>query len=140
VLVYCRLVSLPCALSLGQGQRSISWLSAVSMLCWFADCFSVLQRHLTLDITHLIWRFAFWFAICPVSGSGLSPAHCHPFCLSSLYLLKVHAEINSLLHFFLWGSGQSVLGPMLVYPSGSCLNTACHLFAHLSVCIFQAGF
>jgi hypothetical protein len=30
---------LPHPLSLGQGQRSVSWLPAVSVLCWFADCF-----------------------------------------------------------------------------------------------------
>jgi hypothetical protein len=34
---------------------------------------------------------------CPISGSGLSPAHCRPFCLSSLCLWKVCLEISSLL-------------------------------------------
>jgi hypothetical protein len=37
-----------------------------------------------------------WTAICPISGSGLSPDLCWPFCLSSLYLLKVPVEISSL--------------------------------------------
>jgi hypothetical protein len=35
--------------------------------------------------------------------------------------------------------GQSVQGAMLVYPKGSCGNTVCCLFAHLLVCISQAG-
>jgi hypothetical protein len=34
-------------------------------------------------------------AICPISDSSLSPAHCWPFCLSSLCLLKVCMEISS---------------------------------------------
>jgi hypothetical protein len=37
-----------------------------------------------------------WTAICPISGSGLSPARCQPFCLSSLCLLNVPVEISSL--------------------------------------------
>jgi hypothetical protein len=37
-----------------------------------------------------------WAAVCPVSGSGLSPACHQSFCLSSLCLLKVHVEISSL--------------------------------------------
>jgi hypothetical protein len=39
VLLYWGLLSLPPALSLEQGQRSVNQLSAVSILCWFADCF-----------------------------------------------------------------------------------------------------
>jgi hypothetical protein len=38
-----------------------------------------------------------WAAICLISGSSLSPAHCWPFCLSGLCLQKVHTEIGSLL-------------------------------------------
>jgi hypothetical protein len=56
VLVYWGLVSFPHALSLGQGQRPVSWLSAVSVLCWFADCFSILQHHLTLDVAYWLRR------------------------------------------------------------------------------------
>jgi hypothetical protein len=37
-----------------------------------------------------------WTTTCPISGSGLSPAHCQPSCLSSLCLLKVNIEISSL--------------------------------------------
>jgi hypothetical protein len=37
-----------------------------------------------------------WIATFPDSGSGLLPACCRPFCLSSLHLLKVHAKISSL--------------------------------------------
>jgi hypothetical protein len=39
----------------------------------------------------------------------------------------------------LWGRGQSVQGAVLVYPRGDCGDTMCHLFAHLLVCISQAG-
>jgi hypothetical protein len=41
--------------------------------------------------------------------------------------------------FSLWGGGQSVQRALLVYPSGDCGSTACHLFAHLLVCFSQAG-
>jgi hypothetical protein len=41
--------------------------------------------------------------------------------------------------FVLQGGGQSVQEAMLVYPKGSCRNTAYCLFAHLLVCISQAG-
>jgi hypothetical protein len=40
---------------------------------------------------------------------------------------------------FLWDGGHSVQRAMLVYPRGSCGNTECHVFAHLLVCISQAG-
>jgi hypothetical protein len=90
---------LPHSLSLGQGQKSISQLPAVRMLWWFAHCFSILQCHLTLDAAHWLRRWGLWTATCPISGSGLSLAHCQPFCLSSLCLLKVHAEISSLPAF-----------------------------------------
>jgi hypothetical protein len=41
--------------------------------------------------------------------------------------------------FFLQGRGQSVQGAKLVYPRGGCRDTAGHLFAHLLVCVSQAG-
>jgi hypothetical protein len=108
-----------------------------------------------------------WTTICLISGSSISPTHCQPVCLSSLCLLKVCTEIMSLpfppslvpsehpdpsvtclfsvpcllFHFFAFifaGGGQSVQWSMLVYPRGSCGNTACHLFALLLVHISQA--
>jgi hypothetical protein len=96
VLVYWGLVSLPHPLSLGQVQWSVSQPPAVSMLWWFADCFSILQCCLTLDVAHWLRRWAFWTTTCPISGSSLSLAHCWPFCLSILCFLKVHAGIGSL--------------------------------------------
>jgi hypothetical protein len=101
-----------------------------------------------------------WAAVCPVSGSGLSPACHQSFCLSSLCLLKVHVEISSLplpsslvclqhptssavcsfsisclFNFFWWGGGgHSAQGAMLVYLRGGCGNTTCCLFAHQLVC------
>jgi hypothetical protein len=91
---------------------------------------------------------------------GLSAMYFCRFCL-----LKVHAECSSLplpllqctqstlpsllcalfsslfiiQGFFLQGRDQSVQGAMLVCPRGGCGNTVCHLFAHLFVCISQAG-
>jgi hypothetical protein len=97
VLVYWGLVTLPSPLPLGQGQRSVSWLPVVSMLCWFVDCFSILRCHLTLDVAHWFKRQALWTAICPISGSGKSPAYCQHFCLSRICLL-----ISSLPHPLLW--------------------------------------
>jgi hypothetical protein len=96
VLVYWGLVSLPHPLSLGQVQRSVSQLPAVSVLWWFTECFSILQCHLALDVAQWLRRWALWTAIFPISGRSLSPAHCRPFCLSSLCLLKVCMEISSL--------------------------------------------
>jgi hypothetical protein len=72
-------------LSLGQAQWSVSQSPAVSVLWWFADYFSILQCHLTLDVAHWLRRWALWTTTCPISGNGLSPACCWPFCLSSLY-------------------------------------------------------
>jgi hypothetical protein len=41
--------------------------------------------------------------------------------------------------FFFAGLGQSVQGAMLVYLRGGCGSRVCCLFAHLLVCISQAG-
>jgi hypothetical protein len=71
MLVYWRLVSLPCFLSLGQRQWPISQPPAVSMLWRFADCFSILQGRLTLVVAHWLRRWALWTAVCPISGRGL---------------------------------------------------------------------
>jgi hypothetical protein len=44
----------------------------------------------------LAQKMSLWTTACPISGSGLSPACCWPFCLSSFCLLKGHVEISSL--------------------------------------------
>jgi hypothetical protein len=110
------------------------------------------------------WKFTVRSASCSSSllwWQGLPPGY---FC--RLCLLKVPVEISSLLllispeclehpapllcvpfqflvyysvFIFLQGGGQSVQGAMLVYPRGGCGGTACRLFAHLLVCISQAG-
>jgi hypothetical protein len=55
-------------------------------------------------------------------------------------LLCVLFHFLFIIHFFfLWGRGQTVQGAMLVYPRGGCGDTMCRLFAHLLVCISQAG-
>jgi hypothetical protein len=134
VLVYWGLVSLPHPLSLGQDQWSISQLPAVSMLWWFADCFSILQCCLTLDVAHWLRRLVLWTATCPILGSDLSPASCWPFCLSSLCLLKVCLEIGFL-----------PLPPYLVLlqhpsPSAVCLfSVPCLLFSFCFVLFCFAG-
>jgi hypothetical protein len=37
-----------------------------------------------------------WSTTCSTSGSGLSPTHCQPSCLSSHLFTEVHMEISSL--------------------------------------------
>jgi hypothetical protein len=68
----------------------------------FADCFSILQLCLTLDVAHWLRRWALCTAIYLTSGTVLSPTHSQPFCLSSLCLLKVCVEISPLLSPLLW--------------------------------------
>jgi hypothetical protein len=162
VVVFWGLVSWLYSFSLGKGQRSVSWLSAISVLWWFAECFSIFQCYLTLDTAHWLRRWVLWTAIYPIFGSSLSSTHCLCFCHLSLCLLKVSMDISSLLlppslvcsehlalfvacsflvpcllfSFFWGGGGLSVQGAMLVYPRGNCGNTTCHLFAHLLVYIF----
>jgi hypothetical protein len=101
VFVYWGLVSLPWLLFLEQGQWFFYRPPAVNMLWWFAVYFSILLCHLTFNVVHWLRRWALWTATCPISGSGLSPARCQRFCLSSLCLLKVCAEIRSLPLFLL---------------------------------------
>jgi hypothetical protein len=132
VLVYWGLVSLPLSLSLGQGQWSVSWppALAVSVLWLFADCFSFLQCCLILSVAHWLRIWVLWTATCSILGSGLSPVHCWPSCLSGLCLLKVHVEMRSLL-----------LPPSLVQlqhpaPSAVCSFSVPCLF---SFCFFFAG-
>jgi hypothetical protein len=162
VLVYWGLVSLPHALSLGQGQWFVIWLCAVSMLCWFINCFSTLQCCLTLDVAYWLRWWSLWTAVCPISDSGLSPAHCLPFCLSSVCLLDQLLDpphfstalrvpgplccmsflVPCLLFsffFFCMLRVKSAQGATLVYPMGGCGSIACRLFAHLLVCVSQAG-
>jgi hypothetical protein len=67
------------------------------------------------------------------SGVLIAPCPlCCMFLFSSLFIIQF-------LFFFLEGMGQSVQGAMLVYPRGSCGNTLSRLFAHLLVCVSQAG-
>jgi hypothetical protein len=55
-------------------------------------------------------------------------------------LLCVLFSSSFIIQFFcVWGGCQSVQGAMLVYPRGRCGNTMCCLFAHLLVCVSQAG-
>jgi hypothetical protein len=68
-----------------------------------------------------------WCAQCP-----LPPLLCVLF--SSLFII-----IFFVFLFFLQGRDQTVQGATLVYPRDTCGNTACHLLAHLLVCISQAG-
>jgi hypothetical protein len=68
--------------------------TVISVLWYFAVCFSILQDSLTLGAIHWFGKWSLWSATCPASGSGLSPACCQPSCLSSVYLLMVHAEIS----------------------------------------------
>jgi hypothetical protein len=53
-------------------------------------------------------------------------------------LLHVLFSFLFIIQVFFCG-GQSVQGAILVYSRGSCGSTTCYLFAHLLVCISQAG-
>jgi hypothetical protein len=85
-----------CLASFLWGKVSDQSASPLLSVWWFADYFSIFHCHLTLDVAHCLRRWALWTTTGPISGSGLSPAHCQPFCLSSLCLLKVHTDISSL--------------------------------------------
>jgi hypothetical protein len=115
---------LPRPLSLWQGQWSVSHPPAVSVLWWFTACFSILQSRLTLGFAHWLRRWVLWAITCPVAGSSLSLAHCWPFCISSLCLLKVSLEISSVL-----------LPPFPVHFQSS--HPLCHVLVFSSLFIVQ---
>jgi hypothetical protein len=120
----------PCPLSLGQGQRSISQLPAVSMLCWFADSFLILQHYLTFDVDCWLRRWDLMTATCPISGSGLSlPA----VCLSDFpVFISWKFPQRSAPYFFplLW-CAYSTLSPLLCVL---CLLFRVFLWGNRSVC------
>jgi hypothetical protein len=154
---------LPHALTLRQGQRSVSRISAVSVSCCLGDFFNFAMSF-DFGSCSLAQEMSFVAAICLISDNILSPTHYQPFCLSSLCLLNVCVEISSSTNLLLWCT-QSTLPPFLhvLYSSlfiiqyfffraevslprgyaglsrGTCGNTACCLFVHLLVCISQAG-
>jgi hypothetical protein len=68
----------------------------------------------------------------PFSLSSVSPASCAVCPFQFLVYYPVFFK-------FFCGLGSVCLGSMLVYPRHSCGNTVCRLFAHLLVCISQAG-
>jgi hypothetical protein len=70
--------------------------------------------------------------LAPPPFSSALRAPC-PLCCMSFQLLLYYSVVFSV------ECAQSVQGAMLVYPRGSCGNTMCHLFAHLLVCVSQAG-
>jgi hypothetical protein len=62
----------------------------------------------------------------------------HPLCYMSFFFqLLVYYSVCFFL--FSLGGSQSVQGAMLICPRVVCGSTTCHLFAHLVVCISQAG-
>jgi hypothetical protein len=71
------------------------------------------------------------FSPLPLSSSPLHSQH--PAISTACPLQFLVYYLGFLL--LLLGRGQSVQGAMLVYPRGSCGNTACCLFAHLLACI-----
>jgi hypothetical protein len=86
--------------------------------------------------THLLWQ-ACLFTV----HTGACPS---PFLWSSrrptLFAMCAFQFLVYYSFLIFWGSlGQSVQGTMLVYPRGGCGSTMCCLFAHMLVCISQAG-
>jgi hypothetical protein len=64
------------------------------------------------------------------SSQGTPP---HPTtCLFQFFIIQLFCVC-------VCGTGQSVQGAMLVYPRSGCGDTVCNLFAHLLVCVSQAG-
>jgi hypothetical protein len=110
---------------------------------WFAVCFSILKGHFTLGVAHWLRRWTLWSTTCPTSGSGLSPAHCQPFCLSSICLMKVCAEITSLPNPLLWFTFRvSALSAVCWFFPGGWENNAWCLSVWSAVCLpsrFGAG-
>jgi hypothetical protein len=155
VLDYWGLVSLPCPLSLGQGQCSVSWPPAVSVLWWFVDCFSIWKCHLTLDLLtgsgdelcrplpalfqaaayhpstvgpSVLPAFVYWkfeWRSAPCS----SPVLRHTYSTLTLLLcVSFQFLFYSVFWISFWrAEGQSVQGAMLVYPRGGWGNTVWHL-------------
>jgi hypothetical protein len=79
--------------------------------------------------------------VCPESSSLLLPPSLvyskhSTLCAACPFQFLVYYYV---LFCFLWGGGQSVHGDLLVYPRGGCGSTMFCLFAHLLVCVSQAG-
>jgi hypothetical protein len=128
VLDYWGLVSLSRPNSLGQGQKSVSRLPTVRVLWWFADCFSILQYHLT------------WMLL---TGSR------DEFCglLSALFQVEIYhwPAISSsvFLAFVYWNlCGDFCPSPILwghVAPSAACFRSLLYCSGFLFVCFLQCG-
>jgi hypothetical protein len=97
---------------------------------------SLLLSKLTGGLAHPFFQLASLYTVCvgkcpsPLSGaqSTLPFLPCVFFPFAYLWFF-----------FFLESRGQSVQGTMLLYPRVVCGDTTCSLFAHLLVCISQAG-
>jgi hypothetical protein len=127
--------------------------------CWYLSSSSVI-----VSPGGWVRRGTLCAAICPISGSGSSATYCQPATVAGSVFwelawraapprfssaLKAPRPLCCMFFsppcllfsffFFLQGRGQSVQGAKLVYPRGGCRDTAGHLFAHLLVCVSQAG-
>jgi hypothetical protein len=112
----------------------------------FVHCYLPYFRQwlITLPLSALLPFQPLFTEICMEINSLLLPPSlmCSEYPTPSAeYSFSVHCLLLSFfLILFLWSRGQSVQGAMLVYSKNSCGVTACHLLAHLLVCISQAGF
>jgi hypothetical protein len=133
----------------GEGQWSFSQPHAVSVLWWFADCFTILQHCLTLDVTYWLRRLALWTTTWRISGSSYHPPTVNPsaltvfvtecLCTDQLPALPPFSGVLKaptlsavcsfsvpclLFSFFVCGGQGSVCpGAMLVYSKGGWGNT-----------------
>jgi hypothetical protein len=96
--------------------------SAVSVLWWFAVCFSVLWDSLALGVAHWLKRWTLWSTTCPASERGLLPTHSPPSCLSSVCLLKVWVEISSLPLPLSWSTVSVPTSSAVMQITIRCLN------------------
>jgi hypothetical protein len=85
------------------------------------------------------WKFLQRSAPCSSPLPWCTQCTLPPLLHIPFQLLAYYSVFLGFLCVFLQGRGQSFQQAMLVYPRVSCGNTECRLFAHLLVCISQAG-
>jgi hypothetical protein len=99
-----------------------------------------LITHPSVFPVFVYWKFSWRSASCP--SPLLQCAYSTP-SPSAVFSFAVPCFLFQFFGFFFFFfcrvGGQSAQWAILVYSRGGCGNTAWHLFAHLLVCVSQAG-